>query len=83
MNDTDYDDDDNGGDENGDDDEYGGDVNDKKHVEGIVNRHSFFIGPPGKLIKEKLKEDRKRHGIWGRRFQKPSRVSYTEYLKIG
>jgi hypothetical protein len=44
------------------------------HIEGGdrgVKRQAFFMGPPGKRIKEELKEERKRHDIWDRRFQKP------------
>jgi hypothetical protein len=73
-------------DDENDDDEDADDGTDKEHIEGDdrgVKRQAFFIGPPGKRIKEELKEERKRNDIWDRRFQKPLRQFCKEQFKDG
>jgi hypothetical protein len=66
------------------DDDYEEEEVDESDDENIgMKRKSFFTGPPGKRIKEELKEERKRHNIWDRRFQKPLRQFCKEQFKDG
>jgi hypothetical protein len=46
-----------------------------------MKRKSFITGPPGKRIKEEIEEERARHDIWDRRFQKPLRQAHSEQFK--